>query len=184
MDDGSDCGGTTFISFGKDSGGDTVVICFNDYSPLLRTQRFTAERGGLLHDIWNLRAVDDMKYQGTALLDNYFWNQNMPQRPFFLGGISCGKPGWHILFSKGMLAVAVDGGNTILQHLGIVVIQNLDDIPERADQQHFIHMGCLAIAVVKVPVITFPHRIVICGGMPIQPSVSAATVGAADLVGE
>ena len=29
--------------------------------------------------------------------------------------------------------VAVDGGKAILPHLGIVIIQNLDDIPERID---------------------------------------------------
>ena len=72
----------------------------------------------------------------------------MPQRPFFLGGIPGRKPSGHILWINGMFAVAVNGGDAILQHLGIVIIQNLDDIPERADQQNFIQMRCLATTMV------------------------------------
>lgn len=125
-----------------------------------------------------------MEHQGAVGVDNHLGDQDMPQRPFFLGGIPCGKPGWHILRGNGVLAVAVDGGKAILQNLGIVIVQNLDDIPERADQQHLIQMGCLAIAVVQMLVVAFPYWVVIGGGVPVLPSISAATVGAADLIGE
>ena len=76
---GPNCGGTTFIPFCKNPGGNSVAICFNDCCSFLRTKRFTAERGGLLHDVWNLRTVDDMKYQGAVWLDNYLGDQNMPK---------------------------------------------------------------------------------------------------------
>ena len=69
---GSDCGGAAFISLCKHAGGNPVAVCFHDSGPFFRTQRLAAERGGLLHDVWNLRTVDDMKYQGTIWLDNYF----------------------------------------------------------------------------------------------------------------
>ena len=80
--------------------------------------------------------------------------------------------------------MSLDGGKTILQHMGIVIIQNLDDISERADQQHLIQMRCLTTAAMQVLVIAFPYWIIIGGGMPILPSISATTVGAVDLVGE
>ena len=44
--------------------------------------------------------------------------------------------------------------------------------------------GCLAIAVVKVLAIAFPHRVIIGGGMPILPPIAVAAVGAEDLVGK
>ena len=44
--------------------------------------------------------------------------------------------------------------------------------------------GRLAIAVVKVLAIAFPHRVIIGGGMPILPHIGAATISAADLAGE
>lgn len=137
-----------------------------------------------MHDVWDLRTVDDMKYQGSVLLDNYLGNQDMPQRPFFLGGIPGRKPSGHILWINGMFAVAVDGGKAIIQHLGIVIVQNLDDIPERTDQQHLIQMGCLTAAMVPVPMTAFPQRVVIGGGVPILPPIAVATVGAEDLIGE
>ena len=34
--------------------------------------------------------------------------------------------------------VAVGGGETIFNDLRIIIVQNLDNIPECADQQHFI----------------------------------------------
>ena len=87
-----------------------------------------------MHDVWNLRTVDGMKHQGAVWFNNYFGYQDMPQRTFFLGGIPGGEPGWHILRGNGIFAVAVDGGKAIIQHLGIVIVQNLDDISERIDQ--------------------------------------------------
>ena len=75
-----------------------------------------------------------MKYQGAVRLDYYLGDQNMPQRPFFLGGIPTGKPGRHILLGNGIFAVAVDSGKAILQHLGIVIVQDLNDIPECTNQ--------------------------------------------------
>ena len=96
-DNGADCGGAAFIPFGKYSGRYTVAICFNDYCSLLWAKRFTAERGGSLHDVWDLRTVDDMKYQSSVWLDNHLWNQNVPQRSFLLGWIPGWKPGWYII---------------------------------------------------------------------------------------
>ena len=78
------------LSFRKHTGGNTVAICFNDCCSFLRAQRLTAEWGSLLHDVWDLCAVDDMKYQGAVWLDNYLGDQDMPQGSFFLGWI----PGW------------------------------------------------------------------------------------------
>ena len=138
----------------------------------------------MLHDVWNLRTVDDMKYQGTVWLDNDLWDQNMPQGAFFLGGIPSREPGRYILLGYGIFAVAVDSAQAILQDLGIVVIQNLDDIPERADQQHLIQMGRLTAAMVPVPMTAFPHRVVIGGGVPILPPIAVAAVSADDLVGK
>ena len=46
-----------------------------------------AEWGGLLHDVWNLRTVDDMKYQSAVGLYNYLGDQDMPQGSFLLGWI-------------------------------------------------------------------------------------------------
>lgn len=87
-----------------------------------------------MHDVWDLCTVNDMKQQGAIRIDNYLWDQNMPQRTFLLGRIPGGEPGWHVLWGNGMLAVAIDRTEAVLQHLGIVIVQNLDDIPERADQ--------------------------------------------------
>ena len=92
------------------------MVCLNNNHPFFRTQWFAAERGGLLHDVWNLRTVDDMKHQSAIGLYNYFWNQDMPQRPFFLGGIPSGEPGRYILLGNGIFAVVVNGGDAILQH--------------------------------------------------------------------
>ena len=125
-----------------------------------------------------------MKYQGAVRLDYYLRDQNMPQRPFFLGGIPSGEPGRYILLGNGIFAIVADRGQAVLQHLGIVIIQNLDNIPERADQQHLIQMGRLTAAVVPVPVATFPHRVIVGGGMPILPTVTVSAVGTEDLVGE
>ena len=80
--------------------------------------------------------------------------------------------------------MAVNGGKTVLNDLRVVIVKNLNDIPERSKQQHLIQMGCLTVATMQVFVVAFPHRIIIGGRMPILPSVCAATVGAADLVGE
>ena len=44
--------------------------------------------------------------------------------------------------------MAADGGQAVLQHLGVVIVQNLNDIAECADQQHLIQMGCLATAMI------------------------------------
>ena len=80
--------------------------------------------------------------------------------------------------------MAVGGGEAILNYLWIVIVQNLDNIPERTDQQHLIQVGCPAAAMMSVSMATFPNRIVIGGGMPIQPPISAATIGTVDLVSE
>ena len=80
--------------------------------------------------------------------------------------------------------MAADRGKAILQYLGIVVIQNLDDIPEGADQQNFIQMGCMAITMMPMPMTAFPHRIIIGGGMPVLSPIAVATVSADDLIGK
>ena len=68
---GPDCGGTAFISFCKNTGWDSIGISLDYSNPLFRTQRFTAEWGGLLHDVWDLRTVDNMKHQSAVRFDNY-----------------------------------------------------------------------------------------------------------------
>ena len=88
--DRSDCGWATFISFRKNARGYTIVVCFDDNGLFTWAQRFTAERGGLLHDIRNLRTADDMENQGAIGMDNHFRNENMPQCTFLLGRV----PGW------------------------------------------------------------------------------------------
>ena len=137
-----------------------------------------------MHDVWDLRTVDDMKYQGAIWLDNYLGDQDMPQGSFFLGWIPGWRPWWHIICCDGILAVAADRGQTVLQHLGIVIVQNLDDIPERADQQNFIQMGCMASTMMPMPMTAFPHRIIIGGGMPVLSPIAVATVSTDDLIGK
>ena len=80
--------------------------------------------------------------------------------------------------------MAVDGSKAIPDHFRIIIVQNLNDVPECANQQYLIQMGCPAIAVMEMLAIAFPYRIVIGGGMPILLSVCAAAVGAEDLVGK
>ena len=80
--------------------------------------------------------------------------------------------------------MAVDGGKAIIQHLGIVIVQDLDDIPECTNQQYLIQMGCLATSMMPVPVTAFPHRIIIGGGMPVLSPIAVATVSADDLIGK
>ena len=80
--------------------------------------------------------------------------------------------------------MAVDGGKAVLQYLGIVIVQNLDDTPEGADQQHLIKMGCLAITMMPMSMTAFPHWVVVGGGVPILPPIAVATVGTEDLIGE
>ena len=92
------------------------------------------------------------------------------------------KPGRYVLRGNEVLAVAVNGGDAILQHLGIVIVQNLYNISECADQQYLIQMGCLATAVMAVPMATLPYRIIVGGGMPILPPIAVATVSAEDLI--
>ena len=70
--DGPDCCRAAFISFCKHSGRHSVGTCCNNSHSFFRTQRFVAERGGLLHDVRNLRTFDDMKYQGAVWFNNYF----------------------------------------------------------------------------------------------------------------
>ena len=80
--------------------------------------------------------------------------------------------------------MAADRGQAVLQHLGIVIIQNLDDIPERADQQHLIQMGCLATTMVQMLMVAFPHRVVVGCGVPILPPIAVTAVTTEDLVGK
>ena len=80
--------------------------------------------------------------------------------------------------------MAADRGQTVLQHLGVVIVQDLDDIPEGTDQQHLIQMGCLATAAIPVLMAAFPHRGVIGGGVSILLPIAVATIGADNLICE
>lgn len=80
--------------------------------------------------------------------------------------------------------MAADSGQAVFQYLGIVVVQNLDDIPEYTNQQNLVQMWCLATSMMPVPMTAFPHRVVIGGGVSILPSIAVAAVGAVDLIGE
>ena len=101
-----------------------------------------------------------------------------------MGGVSGREPRGNVLIGNRLLAVAVGGGKAIPDYLRIVIVQNLDDIPEYTDQQHFIQMGCLATAMMPVPMSAFPNWVVVGGGVPILPPIAVAAVGAADLIGE
>ena len=68
---GSDSGGAAFISFCKYLGWYSIGISLDHSFPFFLTQRFAAEWGGLMHDVWNLRSVDDLEFQSAVWLDNY-----------------------------------------------------------------------------------------------------------------
>ena len=62
MGDGSDGCGATLIPFRQNQGRYTIIVRFNDHGAFFWAQGFAAEWGGLLHGVWNLCSVDDMKY--------------------------------------------------------------------------------------------------------------------------
>ena len=74
--------------------------------------------------------------------------------------------------------MAVDRTEAVLQHLRVVIVQNLDDIPECTNQQHLIQMGCPATAVMTVSMATLPHRIIVGGGVPVTSAGNRGIEGA------